>query len=613
MVTTIRAAISVALLAGFYLLAVGLIAGFGGVALWAWQEHPGAAAGKLSYVAVALAIGLVVAMWRVLRARPEQPSGLVVRPDQSPVLWATVRELARAVGTREPDEIRLIPEVNAAVTEDAKLLGLVPGPRYLYLGVPLLQALTVAQLRSVLSHELGHYSHSHTRLGALSYRGRMTIIRTIEQIGPRSVVGFIFRMYAGLYFLAEQAVSRRQEYEADQASVRIAGSAVAASALRELPVVDAAWSFYVDRYVAWGWEAGYAPDDLFGGFWQLLQARRAELERLRAQTPKSETSKWDSHPPIPDRIAAIEATRGSYVPTDDRPAYVLVAYFDAACRALQAQAVDVGRRTVLSWNDFTAAAAMAVDQREADVLFRAAARIARRPSADLGTVLDLVAAGYAGELAQMVARQDPDALGGYVAAAIRLAAVGSGAAHWRHSWAGPAQLVDRFNAFLEVDDLARRALAPQTVGDARARLAARGVNVAAAVQMSASATAAGADVLGGLANVKVDGAPHDVYVLNNGLVLVPCQKDTDGGKDRMLTMLQSAPVTEIARYGRFLGYEEIASATIAKSVPVRAELRLHDGRTVKLQETWTGDTLGKDSRDQLLAALTPYASTGVGA
>jgi len=78
-------------------------------------------------------------------------------------LWAEVRAIAAEVRTRVPDEVRLVADVNAAVSEDTRLLGLRGGRRYLYVGLPLLQAMNLAQFRSVLAHELGHYSHQHTR------------------------------------------------------------------------------------------------------------------------------------------------------------------------------------------------------------------------------------------------------------------------------------------------------------------------------------------------------------------------------------------------------------------------------------------------------------------
>ncbi len=432
MSTTVRAGIAVALLIGFYVVAFGIIGGLAAVALWLWQAHPGTAAAKVSYLVVALAAGIVVAMWKVFRARPAPPEGLLVDERRAPELWATVRGLAAAVQTRPPDEIRLVPEVNAAVSEDATMLGLRAGRRYLYLGVPLLQGFTVSQLWAVLAHELGHYSHSHTRLGALNYRGRMTIIRTIQEIGPGTIPGWVLRAYSRLYFLAESAVSRRQEYEADQAAVRVAGRGTAMAMMRELHVVDQMWSFYLNAYVGWGWEAGYAPQGVFVGFHHLLSARGDAMARLRQEPIDEQPSRWDTHPPTSARIAAMAAMPDTPVAVDNRPAIALLPDPGPLLHQVETAMLELEGRTVLPWEDFTPAAARTLVQRESDVLFRAAARLANRDRGDLATVLDVLAAGRRDELARAVHPHDrPDeareALVGSVAGAIRLAAAVSGA------------------------------------------------------------------------------------------------------------------------------------------------------------------------------------------
>jgi Zn-dependent protease with chaperone function len=285
----------------FYVVALIQLAVVLTFVVWAAMSHHTAAGLKLG-LPLLLAVGAtVVGLWRAIRTRPEPMHGLVVTPQNAPELWQTVHALAAEVGTRSPDEIRLVPEVNAAVSEDTKLLGLIGGRRRLYLGMPLVQALSVDQLRSVVAHELGHYSGRHTRLGAVAYRGRLAIGGTISRIGRWNPVGMVFRGYARLYLLVDNAASRRQELDADRASVRVAGPEVAMSALRELPVIDAAWDFYFGRYVASGWEAGYAPDDVFGGFGQLVAARGEALAELRDQEPEEHKSRWDTHPSTAER------------------------------------------------------------------------------------------------------------------------------------------------------------------------------------------------------------------------------------------------------------------------------------------------------------------------
>ena len=618
MTTTLRAAIAVLLLAGFYVVALAIVVGLGALSWWAFQSDAEAFAVKVGFFAAAVAVAIVVALWKVARARPAADSGPTLTPADAPALWATVQELAAAADTRVPDDIRLIPEVNAAVSEDTRLLGLVGGSRHLYLGVPLLQMLDVGQLRSVIAHELGHYSRSHTRLGPITYRGKQAIGATLEQLSG-NVVGWFLGRYARLYLMVAAAVNRRQELEADQLSVRIAGRATAQSALRELPVADAAWSFYLSQYLDDAWESGYAPtaQGFFGGFGQLVGARSDELVALRDDAPPTAQSRWDSHPSIAVRVAAMARMPETAAPArDTRRATVLVPGFDAAATELAARVVEVEGRVQLDWEELTATSLVVTRQRTADVVYRAAARVAGQPQANLATVLDLVASGRRTALDKdlgLRADDERDPFADVMALLVSQAAVQGGVARWRHSWGGPPQLTGRDGTALDPASVATLALRSETVGAARASLADLGVDVESAGQVATAPTAHGAEVLGGLASVKVDGAKHDVLILDLGLILVPTPKRDEHGKQRMLALLASGSVVELASHHRFLAYEEIAWAVITKRIPVHADLTLHDGRTVSLRETWSGEGLSKDSAVQLIQRLLAYALDEVAA
>jgi len=619
MTTTVRAALSLVLLVGFYVVALALIAGLGWLSLFAFREGSETGGAKLAFVAVAAAVAVVVALVKVARARPHAQPGLQVSRANAPALWATVDELAVVAQTRVPDEIRLVPDVNAAVSEDARLLGLVGGRRRLYLGVPLMQALDVSQLRSVLAHELGHYSRSHTRLGPLTYRGRAAIGATLDQLSG-NVVAWVLRGYARLYLLVSASVSRRQELEADELSVRVAGRSVAQGTLKELPLVDRAWGFYGGSYVDAGWENGLAPTaaGFFGGFGQLLAARGDELATMRQDAPPADQSRWDSHPSIAARVAAMERMPDVAVAHDARPATSLVPGFDNAAAALAEQVVAFGDRVRLDWDALTATSRAQAQQRVADSVYRAAARLAGQRRATLTTVLDLVAAGRLDELLRGLgldpaaeADEDGDTPAGLVlGAVVRSAAVQAGVGHWQHSWAGPAVLVSADGRPLVVDDVVASAVSPGGVPAARAALEALGIDAHRAGQVSEVATAHGGDVVGGLATVDVDGEPHEVLVLDNGLVLVPSTKNTDGGKER-LAMLAQVPAVELAARYRFVSFEDVARAEVLKRTPVKVTFTLHDGTTVALKERWSGDRLTKDSDDVLIGAAQSFAGEPV--
>jgi Zn-dependent protease with chaperone function len=455
--TTIRALLAVAMLAGFYLVGVGLLAGLTWLSVWLWLAFPGQVAHDVSYLLAATAVGLAVPTWRLLRARPEPPpEGVPVSEQQAPELWSQVRALAESVGTRPPDEIRLVFEANAGVWEDARLLGLRPGRRCLYLGVPLLQACAVGQVRAVVAHELGHYSHHHTRLGALTYRGMQVIVHTILGVGPRSVGGLVFSGYAALYFVVSLAVMRRMELEADRAAVRAAGRAAAVLALRDTSRLRSVWEVFLSSYVGWNQTRGYTPTELLAWFAWLVEHRPTELDRVErewAGRVPDTVPRWDSHPPIDERVAMIERETGRSAVLDARPGEVLVADLDTMAAALWTTGFDRHVEGV----------AQEDAERDADRLYHAAARVAGTRRRELGSVLDLLADGRGMELRRALAPpvhrvSEPDspaeqhrANGHSVAggedelveltfAAVAATAVASGQARWRHSWSEPMTL-----------------------------------------------------------------------------------------------------------------------------------------------------------------------------
>jgi hypothetical protein len=385
--------------------------------------------------------------------------------------------------------------------------------------------------------------------------------------------------------------------------------------MRDLPVIDAAWNFFVERYVTIGWGAKLAPNDVFGGFAELLRGRAGELAELRDEGPPDEMSRWDSHPPIAARIAAMGQMPESGAVPDNRPAALLLPGVAQLAMRLQHDSLNLEDKTLLPWAELTDAGITANGQREVDVLLRAAARLGGTQQGELGLVFHLIEHGHAAALARAVAphaepAEMPAALAEVVGTAIALAARTGGLGRWQHSWTTGAEFVGRDGVPMPIDELARLAVDPATTGQARQRLAGLGVNLLAVRQQSTGASAEDADVLGGIANMKSGKQHFDVLILDNGLLLVPGPKKTDDGKQRLIGILQSAPVAELARRYRFVAFEDLAAATVLKPVPVRVSLTLHSGEVIELHQPWTGETLDKDDDELLRAAVEPFVAVG---
>jgi Zn-dependent protease with chaperone function len=479
MTYTLRAALAVALLLGAYLFGAGLLAVLGYLVLVAVAAGHGAAL-RFGVVFVIAGIAIGRGLLSSLRTPPDDPDGIVLSRDAQPRLWAEVTELAGRVGVDAPDEIRLVAAVNAAVTERSRWLGLVGGLRRMYIGVPLLVGLSEQQLRSVLAHELGHYSGRHTALAGVTYRGMEAIGRVMAELGDGTLLARLYGLYGRLYMAVAHAVNRRQELEADRFSAQIAGRAAAIGALRELPVIAAAWAFFIDNYAGIGHQRRERPAQMLVGFHHLWTdpQRRDQLAAVRAEPPPSERSVYDTHPSPAERIAAFEA-----LPDDGRsdrsdqaigmlddPVAVLAELETAMFADTELETVD--------WEQLVAESA-AHNARTAAGALAAAAEDAGLEKATLWAIVHEVRAGGARRL---VAPLLPDDAGDEQADAaathligqtICAALVDSGIATFRLDWGAAAPLVDRDGDMLDPWPLVERAVAtPDAVDDLERWLAA---------------------------------------------------------------------------------------------------------------------------------------------
>ena len=194
-----------------------------------------------SGAAIAVKLGLVVVplVWAVLAAmfvRIPPPVGRVITRDDAPALFDVIEEVRRKTGAPRPDTVLVTQDFNAAVVQHPRL-GVFGWPRnYLVLGLPLMQALSVEESRSVLAHEFGHLSGQHGKFGAWIYRLRVGWARLLHALeesdhwGKFLFVPF-FKWYAPKFGAYSFVQARRQEYEADRMSAAVSGAAVAGAAL----------------------------------------------------------------------------------------------------------------------------------------------------------------------------------------------------------------------------------------------------------------------------------------------------------------------------------------------------------------------------------------------
>ena len=236
-----------------------------------------------------------------------EPPGPRLVPEDQPRLFTEICGIANKVQQPEPTEVYLVPDVNAFVGQRGGFMGL-GSRRVMGIGLPLMQVLTVAELRGVLAHEFGHFHGGDVAIGPWVYTTRNTLMRTLEELQHHSQALMMpFVWYAHLFFRVTHAVSRHQEVLADRVATDVAGTRDTASGLRLVHGASLAFVPYWMGTVEPVLEAGFLPP-LAAGFDAFLHAPGIAdqvAEGLKEQARSQEQILYDTHPPLAERLTAL--------------------------------------------------------------------------------------------------------------------------------------------------------------------------------------------------------------------------------------------------------------------------------------------------------------------
>ena len=293
----------------FGVLVLSAIATVGAVVLLV-TLHAGALVLKILIPAAAFLGAVGKSLWVHFDRPPGEP---VTRPS-APRLFDAIDEIAAAVRAPRVHRVYLDDRVNAAVVQTPRL-GIFGFPRNdLYLGLPLLHAVTEPEARAILAHELGHLSAEHGRSSAWVYRIRQTWSRIEHELsgsrGRRGLVLFepFFRWYAPRFNAYSFVLARAHEFVADREAAQVAGAEATASGLARLAVASTleAQAFWTETWTR-SREEPEPPRDAFETLAAQLATATSREEApawLQAELDR-DTDTTDTHPCLRDRLAAL--------------------------------------------------------------------------------------------------------------------------------------------------------------------------------------------------------------------------------------------------------------------------------------------------------------------
>jgi Zn-dependent protease with chaperone function len=289
----------------------GLLTLFGLVVLYALTGQ------RINIYVIKFGVLSLIPAWIIVRSlwvTFSPPEGLKLSRKEVPHLFAVIDELTIQLQAPRFHNVLLNRDFNAAVVQVPRLGIFGWQQNYLLLGLPLMQALSLEQLKAVLAHELGHLSGNHSRFAGWIYRVRKTWMQIYERLHQNDQQGaaFLFNGFLNWYSPSFSAYSfvlaRMNEYEADRCAARLAGAEHTAAALVNIEVkaryLDSSfWSSIYQQMV----QQADPPDNAYSLMLTALHQPLADethhqwLEDALARKTNNE----DTHPCLTDRLKAL--------------------------------------------------------------------------------------------------------------------------------------------------------------------------------------------------------------------------------------------------------------------------------------------------------------------
>ena len=287
----------------------------------------------LAYATPAIAgVVLVFFMVKPIFARPaRRQDALTVTPESEPLLFTTIDEICRQVGSPRPRRV----DVNCTVNASAGFMGRVVNPfrrdLVLTIGLPLVAGLTVRQFAGVLAHEFGHFAQGGAmRLtgvgrGVNGWFGRVVYQRDewdekLERWSKEWSWQFQLVLYvarAGVWLSrlilkglmhGGHAIScfmmRQMEYDADSYEAKLAGTDAFITTAGRLRELNAAAQFAY-RDLRDGYQRGALPHDFAGFIAERCRHLPDDLLAKVREHANETTGTFDTHPCDSDRITAV--------------------------------------------------------------------------------------------------------------------------------------------------------------------------------------------------------------------------------------------------------------------------------------------------------------------
>jgi len=327
--------------------ALTILCGYGGIMLIAFKPN---------FVTLMLGLGLAamgaltlffLVKFMFTLNKIDTSGYIEITEDEQPLIFNLINSIVKEAGTDLPKKVYISSEVNASVFYDSGFWSMfLPIRKNLHIGLGLMNAVTIDELKGIIAHEFGHFSQRSMKIGSYVYNVNYIIhnmlfnnesfdntVRKLANLngyialpvaGSFKIVQGIQWVLGKVYYIVNTnylALSREMEFHADEVAARIAGPSALITSLVRLELAGRAQGQVFDYYGS-KINDNIKPSTIFPQHSFAMQLAAEDfgipiIDGLPAMTLENKNKfnksklnfedKWASHPSDNDRIKKIKS------------------------------------------------------------------------------------------------------------------------------------------------------------------------------------------------------------------------------------------------------------------------------------------------------------------
>lgn len=216
--------------------------------------------GGVALLGMLAGIGVIFSALGMFRKAQVSVIGVPIRPIDAPHIHRVVSRICKSLKTQPPQHVVVGLDANFFATSANVITPFSKVPmtgQTLYMSLPLLRMLSDTETKSIIGHEMAHFSGSDTvysKRFAPVYRGLEGALFKLEgkhkktnvlSVPSKLIIGYLLETFARI----ERRIGRDRETRADSFGAEVGSAAALSNALMKVSVLSAIWRAEQDDMV----------------------------------------------------------------------------------------------------------------------------------------------------------------------------------------------------------------------------------------------------------------------------------------------------------------------------------------------------------------------------